>query len=272
MATSNKINLTGAKETLFITLCAKAIDCQAEPSMLHDAKALEILNTVGYDFTKLKGKIYYRNTVCRAKYIDEWVKEFITTNENAIVLYIGCGLDSRVTRINPPSTVNWYDLDFPEVIEVRKSFYSDTAHYKMLAASATDKAWLSQIPNNRSTIIVAEGVLEYLAAEDVKQLIGRLADYFDKGQMVFDVMSKWAISFGNRERKMANLMTDSVHFWGIDDISEINTYNPKLERMDVISIFETPYVREMLPTVGIFAKMINAPELKNVMRLLRYKF
>ena len=67
-------------------------------------------------------------------------------------------------------------------------------------------------------------------------------------------------------------MTDAMHLWGIDDISAIDTYSPKLKRIDVISILETLYVREMFPTVGIFAEMMASPDSKNVMRLLRYEF
>ena len=44
------ISLTEAKETLFITLRAKALDSRSKHSILHDEMADKILQAVHYDF------------------------------------------------------------------------------------------------------------------------------------------------------------------------------------------------------------------------------
>jgi O-methyltransferase involved in polyketide biosynthesis len=36
------------------------------------------------------------------------------------VLQLGCGLDSRIYPVNPPPEVTWFDVDYPEVIGVRR--------------------------------------------------------------------------------------------------------------------------------------------------------
>ena len=144
METTGKIHLTEEKETLFITLCAKALDYRSEhPSCM--IKCREILKAVGVDLIKYKG---FGNivTVIRAKQFDEWTKEFIQQNNDAVVLYAGCGLDTRVTRINPPSSVSWFDVDYPEVINLRKNFYSDRSGYQMIESSVTEPDWFAQIP------------------------------------------------------------------------------------------------------------------------------
>jgi O-methyltransferase involved in polyketide biosynthesis len=46
-------------------------------------------------------------------------------NTDSIALHLGCGLDSRYYRINN-SKVDWYDVDFKEVIEMRKLFFEET--------------------------------------------------------------------------------------------------------------------------------------------------
>lgn len=63
----------------------------------------------------------------RARVFDDWVRHMLSENSDAIVIHIGCGLDSRVSRIGPVNTM-WYDMDFPEVITERKKFYAETAH------------------------------------------------------------------------------------------------------------------------------------------------
>jgi hypothetical protein len=57
----------------------------------------------GIDFTKHKRS---GNTISavRAKQYDEWTKDFIAKNKNAVVVHLGCGLDARITRIQPPSS------------------------------------------------------------------------------------------------------------------------------------------------------------------------
>jgi O-methyltransferase involved in polyketide biosynthesis len=41
----------------------------------------------------------------------------------AVVLHLGCGLDSRVFRVDPAAGHRWHHLDFPDVIEVKREPY-----------------------------------------------------------------------------------------------------------------------------------------------------
>ncbi len=78
-------------------------------------------------------------------------------------MHLGCGLDTRISRLNPPLTVSWFDVDYLQVIELRKKFFVEKEGYKMISSSITSSKWLSKIPKNRPTTIIAEGVLEYIA-------------------------------------------------------------------------------------------------------------
>jgi len=76
MKTTDKVHLTEEKETLFITLYAKALDNRSRHPILNDKTADDLIKTIDYDFTKLKG--FGNNViVIRAKQFDEWIKEFI---------------------------------------------------------------------------------------------------------------------------------------------------------------------------------------------------
>ena len=268
MPVTGKIQLTEEKETLFITLYAKALDYRAKRSILHDRKADEIFKTIDGDFTKYKG---FGNivTVVRARHFDEWIKEFIADNADAVVLYLGCGLDTRVTRIGP-TKAGWFDVDYPEVIALRKTFYSDTDGYKMIASSVTGTSWLAQIPSDRPTLIIAEGLLEYLASEEVKVLLNRLTDYFHHGQVIFDVMNTFAIQSGREKLKKT---TGAVHKWAVDDTREVDKLNARLKRMEDVSLFESPFMRKLpfgLRWLLRFASL--APRFKSMIRLMRYRF
>ena len=84
--------------------------------------------------------------------------------------------DSRAFRLDVPETVRWFDLDFPEVIALRRRLYPERDRYRLLAYSATDPGWLNELPADRPILVVAEGVLPYIASVDVRQLFVRLTD------------------------------------------------------------------------------------------------
>src|SRR5689334_8544522 len=106
-----QVHLNGAQETLLITLYAKAVDKRSKNPILHDEKADEIVQQIDYDFSKMNSFGNDNLIMVRAKQYDAWVQEFIKQSPNCVVLNLGCGLDTRVTRINPPATVSWFDVD-----------------------------------------------------------------------------------------------------------------------------------------------------------------
>src|SRR5215469_9526857 len=112
-----KVHLTKEKETLLATLYCKALDSRSKDSILSDKTAEDVVRRIDYDFRKLKiRKDDPASVAIRAKYLDRWTTEFLTNHPDATVLHLGCGLDSRVDRIQPSKTVGWYDIDYPEVI------------------------------------------------------------------------------------------------------------------------------------------------------------
>ena len=186
MTATDNIQLTGEKETLFIPLYGKALDYRSKNSILHDSTANDIVEKVGIDFTankRIGAGIGARTLAVRAKQYDEWTKDFIAKNKNAVVVHLGCGLDARITRVHPPASIAWFDIDYPEVISLRKQFYSETNEYKMIASSITAQNWLETIPNDRPALIIAEGVFEYISEEEVKSLLNSLTNYFSHGQI-----------------------------------------------------------------------------------------
>ena len=78
----------------------------------------------------------------RARAHDEWARGFLDDHRQAVVLHLGCGLDARVFRINPPDAVDWYDLDYPAVMELRQQLLPARKHCTLISSSVTDLAWL----------------------------------------------------------------------------------------------------------------------------------
>lgn len=266
----HKVYLEKEKETLLITLYAKALDSRLKNSVLNDKKANELVNMIDYDFEKLNSFGNGNIMVIRAKQFDVWLKKFLKTYPDAIVLNIGCGLDTRISRINPQANVQWFDVDYPEVIKVRKLFYSNTDNYEMIESSIVDFDWLKNIPREKPTMIIAEGVLEYLKEDQVKTLFNRLIDHFPHGQIAFDVMNSFAIKSGKESLKE---ITGAEHTWAVDHVNDVDKLSPRFTRVHNHSILGSKYTYKLsLKYRFIYASMFIIPSFRNMMRLLLYKF
>lgn len=262
-----RLLLRGAQQTLLITLYAKALDSRARRPILGDSKADEVVRAIDYDFQRTALPGNSRVIVVRARQIDEWVREYLRREPRSVVLNLGCGLDSRVSRISPPSGVEWFDVDFPEVIEERESFFAEHSGYGMLGYSLTDHRWLECVPRDRPAMVVAEGVFEYLREDDVRSLLGRIVEAFPRGQLAFDVMNSHAIASGRsalRERMGAE------HTWAVDDVGALDSLEPRLRRVSNLSVFRSRYM-PMRQRIALGAASV-VPRIGGMIRLLRYEF
>ena len=125
----------------------------------------------------------------RARTLDDWAADFLRRNPNAVVLHLGCGMDTRAFRLDVPAGVDWFDVDQPDVIDLRRNLYEDRDGYRMIGSSVTDADWLEQIPTGRPVLVVGEGLLPYLTERQVWELLERLTDRFGSGELLFDTLS-----------------------------------------------------------------------------------
>lgn len=237
-----KVPFTGMKETLLLTLYTRAMDSRSKHPILGDKKAEEIVKLLDYDFQKLKvpQKESFGGAI-RAKMLDVCIAGFLADHPDATVLDLGCGLDSRRERVNPPKGVHWFDIDYPDVIKVRQSFYCEHDGYQMIGASLTDPGFLDTIPTDRPAIMVADGLLPFLTEDEIKQLFRRLPAHFPSGQLAFNSYSKLAsrLMVFHPSIKAIGIMPAS---WGFDDPHEPEKWNPRLKLIGALSIIGSPYI------------------------------
>jgi O-methyltransferase involved in polyketide biosynthesis len=221
-----KIRLTPEQETLLITLYSKALGCP--DSLFTDEKSLEILEQIDYDFSQLKIPVGTRLTVCiRAKKVDDYVRGFLADHPKGLVLHLGCGLDSRYTRVDN-GDVEWYDLDMPEVIDLRKIFYEETDRYHMIPSSVTNLRWVETIPSqSRPVMVIAEGLMMYLTEEEVRSLILKLKENFPGCEFVFDAYS--TLTARSVKGHPSLRRTGAVIHWGIDDANAIEKWGDGIQ-------------------------------------------
>ena len=132
--------VSALSSTMLIPLWAKAVEQGRAQPLLRDDEAVRMLDKIDYDFSKF-AKVKASQVGCcgRAKLLDDMTRHFIAEHPDAVVVQIGAGLDARYERLGKPRITAWYDLDLPEVIEVRHMLLPESDnHY--LGASMFDEA------------------------------------------------------------------------------------------------------------------------------------
>ncbi len=85
---------------------------------------------------------------------------------------IACGLDTRFQRLDD-GHVTWYDLDLPDVIELRRRLLEDSERHRTIAASALDPDWPDQLGEGEASgdvLVIIEGLSMYLE-QDADQVV-----------------------------------------------------------------------------------------------------
>ena len=200
-------------KTLYIPLYGKALVSQ-KGILLSDPKAREIWAAEGFSLrgkSRSKWLAYY--LAMRAAVHDRWLKERMARDPEAVVLHLGCGMDSRCLRVGTNGH-RWFDVDFPEVIAQRRRYYQETECYRMLPGDLREGDWLAQIGGG-SAIVVMEGISMYLTFGELKALLGAIRSRFGRVRLLMDCYTEFAA----RASKVKNPVNDVgvTEVYGLDD-------------------------------------------------------
>lgn len=209
-------------KTLYIPLYGKSFVSQ-KGIILSDKKAEQIWAEEGFPLKgKSRSKWLAYFLAMRAAVFDRWLKEEMTNNPTAVILHIGCGMDSRVERVGTNGHL-WYDIDFWDVIVLRKKHFSENQHYKMMPGDARNPEWLNDIPFFNHAVIVLEGISMYLKREELREFMCSAGQHFQSVSLLMDCYTEK----GATATKYKNPINDVgvTEAYGIDDpkILESNT-------------------------------------------------
>jgi len=232
--TTDKIQFTKEKETMLMTLSGRAMQSQWKNPILRDPWAEEAMRHIDYDLSKqLTGVASWSMwkdigptiIATRAATLDLLTTRFLADHPDAVVLQVGCGMDSRAFRINPPAGVEWFDVDYPDVIDLRRQLFPTRDNYHMIGAPLDDLRWLDDVPRERPGLMIAEGVLHYLSETEVKTLLNAVVAHFPSGQLIFDICNTMIVKQAGKNVGG----TGATYRWGLDDPQDIRQLEPKLE-------------------------------------------
>jgi methyltransferase (TIGR00027 family) len=233
----NKVDVSDLgqiQETLLITLWARAAESQRPNPILSDPRAVEIMKAIDYDFDRFRREtVITQPSACvRATVFDRWVRDFLERHPDGVVVEIGAGLDTRFERLDN-GRVRWFDLDMPDSMAVRRRFFQETDRRRFVEGSVLERDWVATVKQTAAEhyLFISEGVLLYFTEDQVRQLLKLLADEFPGSLFAFDSCGRWAQQ--NSRKLEAVKLTNAEFRWGIDDIRDIETWDPRIKVLEV---------------------------------------
>ncbi len=201
----NHHTLSGVSESLLLPLYIRAIELQRPDALLVDKQAMVLVKKLKLDtsnFSKAEvSEEVQVSVLLRNRQFDRITRDFLAHHPEAVVVYLGCGLDTRFERVDN-GKVEWYDLDLPEVIQLRRELIGgETGRYHLLACSALDHTWMDAISVNHHNpfLFLAEGLFMFFEEAQVRELVLALKDHFPTSELIFDAFSPFYV-WGNNRR------------------------------------------------------------------------
>lgn len=250
------INFTAVSETLFLPLYARAIESKSVNPIISDPLSEEVVNKLSQQFrdsdSRLlnamnEGRIPPKLSVSmglRSRAFDRYVEDFARRNPSPVIINLGCGLDTRMSRVKSAG-LEWYQIDLPAVIELRKEILPPRTDEQLIASSVLDFSWMEKVrPGNRPVLVCAEGLFMYLDAEGVRNLLLELGRNYPGCELIAEVFSlKWVKRLQSRYmqwkfRKQLHMDRSSTFSYGIADSREFETFAPGFSLLGEWSYFD----------------------------------
>ncbi len=238
-------DLRGESETLLITLYIRAMESQRPDGLIKDENAVALVTQRSLDFSRVRriplSEANKLILILRNREFDRYAQDFLVRYPAGVVVHIGCGLDTRFERLDN-GRAEWYDLDFPDVIELRRKFVGDERErYHLLGCSVLDTAWLDMVQARRQRpfLFLAEGVSMHLEEAQVKSLVLTLRNQFPGAELVFDAYSPIHVLVSNFQTARAGFRCH----WGLWHGQEIQGWGDGIRLLDEWGYFDCPEPR-----------------------------
>ena len=214
-----QVQLTGVPETMLWTLYYRATEARRPDAVIHDPKAVELVDAIDYPFEDRFGRAVEWQAQwqgLRARRFDTEVRRFLREHPGGTVVALGEGLETQFWRVDD-GRVRWLTVDLPESADVRTRLLApESERQRLFAGSALDDAWMDEVDAAAGVLITAQGLLMYLQPEESRGLIARCARRFPGGAMVFDAAPRWISTASQRGDVKTSSYQAPPWYWGWD--------------------------------------------------------
>ncbi|MBR1750783.1 MAG: class I SAM-dependent methyltransferase [Ruminococcus sp.] len=253
-----KVKMGAVPETMLQTMYARARESQKPNAVIHDEKAVEIVNMLDYDFSLAdKDAPMSSGVIARTIILDRLVSKYLEKHQNAVVVNIACGLDTRCYR-NEGKYARWYNIDLPDTINVRKQFLQEEGPViYQIAESAMDSAWAERIESHgEPVLVIIEGLTMYLSETDVKKIFEIIDEKFSHAYVLVETMNPFMAA----HIKEKSIDKSNAKFsWGVKNGKELAKLIPPFRYVRDHSLAEG-----MAEYVSVYKVLSKIPAVSNI--------
>jgi O-methyltransferase involved in polyketide biosynthesis len=255
-------NLNAVSQTLLIPLYMRAMESQRPDALIQDPKAVELVSQLDFDFSTIRRREDEQvSFLLRMREFDRLALAFLAGRPAGVIVDLGCGLDTRFERIDN-GQVEWYGLDLPEVIELRKELLEETPRSHFIGCSVLDFSWMDTLSGQagKQFLFLAEAMLVYLEEAEVKRLVQALAERFPGAELVCEAYAPVVIRLHPRPPDMPQPR------WGLKDDRDVEAWAPGIRLLDQWYYFDQPE-----PRLGAMQFMRYIPFFARALRVVHYQ-
>lgn len=186
------VELGAVSETALWTLYQRAVEARRPDALLHDPKAVELVERIDFPFAERFGTSPLQAQVqaLRVACFDREVADFLVREPRGTVVCLGEGLETQYWRVDN-GRARWLSVDLPESVALRERLLPPGPRQRYIAADAAELGWVEEVDRSRAVLLTAQGLLMYLQPPQVRALIAGCAERFPGGSLVLDAVPHW---------------------------------------------------------------------------------
>lgn len=208
-------------DTAFAVAHSRAVESERPDALFRDPLAARLAGAEGKRFAQAMPMpaVVQWIVVIRTRIIDDYIREAIAAGVD-VVLNLGAGLDTRPYRMELPENLLWIEADYPRVIDFKAAKLADEKTRCRLERVKADLAngeqrrevLASVHARSKKMLVLTEGVIPYLASEEVGALADDLAGLERIWGWVVEYFSPQMVKFRMRRRVQQKMQNAPFRF------------------------------------------------------------
>jgi methyltransferase (TIGR00027 family) len=177
--------ITHVSDTARWVAIYRAMESERPDALFRDPYARRLAGPRGEEIVRAmpRGRTMAWPIIVRTAVIDELILRAVARDGVHTVMNLAAGLDTRPYRLPLPASLRWIEVDFAELLAYKRAQLAGETprcRLELVAADLTDHARRLEVFEDAAAdggggvLVVAEGLLVYLAPQEVGALAGDL--------------------------------------------------------------------------------------------------
>ncbi|MDP9008151.1 MAG: class I SAM-dependent methyltransferase [Pseudomonadota bacterium] len=177
-------SVTHVTDTAFWIAYFRAKESQRAAPVFNDSLASVLCGNRGRKIARSipRAAMVEWGTVVRTSAIDLLIHEALQSGVDT-VLNLGAGLDTRPYRMNLPADLQWVEIDFPNLVELKNTKlleHKPICRLERIGMDLLDRSSRNEIfarygAASKNLLVITEGLIAYFSNYEISNLAGDLA-------------------------------------------------------------------------------------------------